>query len=173
MESNYLQFFTATILEWKHLLKQDKYKEIILNSLQFLVTQKRIKLFGYVIMPNHIHLIWQIQENHKPSNVQRDFLKYTAQQIRFDLQNHHLQVLEHFYVGAKDRAYQIWERNALSIDLYSRKVIEQKLDYIHLNPLGNKWNLAKTPEEYPWSSALYYEKAIDSLGVLEHYMDFC
>jgi REP element-mobilizing transposase RayT len=53
------QFFTATILEWKTLLQQDKYKEEIVKSLRFLVQQKRIKLYAFVIMNNHLHLIWQ------------------------------------------------------------------------------------------------------------------
>ena len=169
----YLQFFTATILEWKHLLKQDKYKGIILESLTFLVREKRVKLFGFVIMPNHIHLIWFILPPHKQEEVQRDFLKYTGQQIKFDLKANHPQVLEKFYVGLKDRSYQFWERNALSVDLYSRQVIEQKLEYIHLNPLGARWDLVTKPEYYKWSSANYYEAGKDELGILTHYMDFC
>jgi putative transposase len=43
------QFFTATILEWKQLLKQDKYKNIIIDSLRFLVLEKRITLYAFVI----------------------------------------------------------------------------------------------------------------------------
>jgi len=50
------QFFTATILEWKRLLKPDKYKEIIISSLQFLVENKRVKVNAFVVMDNHIHL---------------------------------------------------------------------------------------------------------------------
>ncbi|MEM9078825.1 MAG: hypothetical protein AAGC43_17425 [Bacteroidota bacterium] len=69
------QFITITVYEWKHLLKPDKYKTIILDSLSFLVKEKRVIVFGFVIMSNHMHLIWQIQGNHKRSSVQRDFLK--------------------------------------------------------------------------------------------------
>ena len=75
------QFFTATILEWKRLLKPDKYKEIIVSSLQFLVENNRIKVNAFVIMDNHIHLIWQMMAGTKPEAVQRDFMKYTAQKI--------------------------------------------------------------------------------------------
>ncbi len=82
-------FFTATILEWKHLLKPDKYKDIIAESMRFLVKQNRIKINAFVIMRNHIHLIWQVQENNKKENVQRDFLKYTAHQIKNDLIKNH------------------------------------------------------------------------------------
>ncbi len=55
-EHQHIAFFTATILEWKHLLKPDKYKELIIQSLKFLVDNGRVQLYGFVIMPNHIHL---------------------------------------------------------------------------------------------------------------------
>jgi REP element-mobilizing transposase RayT len=79
------QFFTATILEWKPLLSEDKYKDVIISSLQFLVQNKRVAVYGFVIMANHMHIIWQIAEGYKRENVQRDFLKYTAQKIKQDL----------------------------------------------------------------------------------------
>jgi REP element-mobilizing transposase RayT len=42
-------------------------------------------VYGFVIMPNHMHIIWQIAEGYKRENAQRDFLKYTAQKIKQDL----------------------------------------------------------------------------------------
>jgi REP element-mobilizing transposase RayT len=57
-------------------------------------------------MPNHIHIIWQINEPDIIETVQRDFLKYTAQQIKFDLLKNHQNVLAYFKSNAKDRAYQ-------------------------------------------------------------------
>ena len=82
----YPHFFTATILKWKPLLKHDKYKQIILESLKFLYQNKGAVIYGFVIMPNHLHLLWHIAEGHKREDVQRDFLKYTAQMIKADLQ---------------------------------------------------------------------------------------
>jgi len=64
------QFYTATILEWKHLLKQDKYKDKIIESLQFLVHEKRITLYAFVIMSNHMHLIWQPLHEFTPDDIQ-------------------------------------------------------------------------------------------------------
>jgi putative transposase len=167
--TEYPQFFTATILEWKKLLKPDKYKDIVIDSFRFLVNDKRINLHAFAIMQNHLHLIWQMQPLIHPSQVQRDFLKYTAQKIRYDLQQHHSQVLEHFRVNASDRDYQIWERNALSIELRTEKVYNQKLDYIHRNPVNA--GLCKSPEEYKYSSALFYETGIDNWGFLSHHRD--
>jgi putative transposase len=171
MYSNYIQFFTATILWWKKLLAPDKYKEVIVKSIKFLVEDNRVKIYGFVIMPNHIHLIWRINDNYLREDVQRDFLKFTAQQIKFDLQKIHPQVLSHFEVNLKDRKYQFWERNPLSIDLFDRKVVEQKLIYIHNNPLQEKWNLAVNPNDYWYSSNRFYETEKDDFGFLTHYMD--
>ena len=99
------QFFTATILEWKHLLKEDKYKDIILDSLRFLVKEKRVVVNSFVLISNHIHLIWQAINGCTPQQNQQRFLKYTAQQIKFDLQKNNLVLLEEFRVNAKDRMF--------------------------------------------------------------------
>lgn len=58
--------------------------------------------------------------------MQQSFLKYTAQQMKFTLANTDAKELEKYKVKASDRAYQFWERNALSIDLWSRSVFLQK-----------------------------------------------
>ena len=171
MITEHPQFFTATILEWKHLLKPVKYKDIVVGSLKFLVQNGRIKLFGFVLMPNHIHIIWQMRENIKGADVQRDFLKFTAQQMKFDLQQNHPAVLEKFRVKLKDRSYQIWEHRPLSVPLWSNKVLEQKLDYIHRNPVQEKWQLADVPENYFYSSARYYLLNVDDWGFISHYAE--
>ena len=167
----YPHFFTATILEWKLLLKEDKYKMILTESLKFLYTNKRAVIYAFVIMPNHIHLVWHIAEGHKKENVQRDFLKYTAQMIKADLQKHDPVFLEQFRVNAKDHKYQIWERNPLSVEIYSEKIMEQKLKYIHENPIRKHWKLCSWPEEYKFSSAKFYYTGKDDWGFLRHYMD--
>jgi REP element-mobilizing transposase RayT len=169
MITEHPQFFTATILKWNNLLIQNEYKEIILQSLRFLVNNNRIFIYGLVIMPNHIHLIWQMKDGINPSDVKRDFLKFTSQQIKFDLQKHHPQLLELFKVNLKDRTYQIWENRPLSIPLWSDHVLEQKLDYIHRNPVKGKWNLADLPENYHYSSARFYLLNEDHFDFLTHY----
>jgi len=163
------QFFTASIFEWKELLKPDTYKDIIINSLLFLKSEGSIVVYGFVIMPNHIHLIWQIQDGFKRENIQLRFLKFTGQQLKFELAKVDPDKLAKYQVNAKDRQYQIWQRNSLSVDLWSPKVFEQKLDYIHNNPLQEKWKLAAYPEEYKYSSAKFYQTGVDEFGLVTDY----
>ncbi len=164
-------FFTATILNWQSLLLGNEYKEIVLKSLRFLVFEKRIKLYAFVIMPNHIHLLWQIQLGYDKAKVQQNFLKYTAQQFKFKLLDANDNSLLNYRVNASDRAYQFWERNALSTEIWDERVFEQKLDYIHLNPLQEKWKLATCSEQYLFSSASFYETGIDEWQMLTHYKE--
>ena len=165
--SYFPDFFTATILEWKPVLKQEKFKDILMQSLEYLVKDERILLYGFVIMNNHIHLIWQIADKYKPAQVQQSFMKYTAQIILKELRNNHPQVLEHFRVNAKDRKYQVWERKSLSVSLWNRKVFLQKLEYIHNNPV--RAGIANLPEQYKYSSASFYETGKSEWKFLMHY----
>ena len=71
----------------------------------FLVKDGRVKIYGFIIMPNHIHVVWRMHEDRLLEDIQRDFLKYTAQQIKSDLQKNHPRVLAAFEVNAKDRQY--------------------------------------------------------------------
>ena len=160
------QFFTATILEWKPLLKEDKHKDIIIESLRFLVKEKRVIVYAFVIMSNHIHLVWQIQAGYIRESVQRDFLKFTGQQLKYDLQKNNAGLLQSFSVRSKDRQYQFWERHSLSIDLFNESVLLQKIAYIHQNPV--KAGLCSLIESYKYSSARFYETGIDEFGFIEH-----
>lgn len=164
--TEYPQFFTATIVGWKKLLRPHKYKDIIIESLRFLTVERRIKLYSFVIMPNHIHVIWQMQPLINPAHVQRDFLKYTAQQMKFDLEMNHPKVLPYFKSATNDRSCQFWKRRALSIELRTSSVFEQKLTYIHWNPV--RAGICKLPEEYKYSSALFYHTGVDNWGFLTH-----
>ena len=165
----YPHYFTATILEWKRLLKPDKYKELIISSLDYMVKANRIAVYGFVIMINHFHLIWPIKEGQVKSDVQRDILKYTAQIILKDLRKNHPYTLERFRVDASDRRFQIWERNPLSIELYSEKVLLQKLNYLHENPV--RAGLVNQPTDYTYSSASFYNGK-NEWPFLQHYAGY-
>ncbi|MEQ6119676.1 transposase [Reichenbachiella sp. MALMAid0571] len=171
MKAGTIYFYTATILNWKQLLQVNKRKEIILNSLQYLVEEKAAKVYAYVIMPNHIHLLWKPLENKKFQNVQLSFMRFTAQKLLYQLQDSGYRHIDDFLVESKDRKYQIWQRNPLAVEMYSRKVIEQKLDYIHNNPVQGKWMLVKSPLDYEYSSAQFYESEDLAHPFLTHYMD--
>ena len=168
---NSIKFFTATILQWQKLLQPEMYKQIIVDSMKFLVENKRVWIYGFVIMPNHIHLLWRMHEGINDKDVQRDFLKFTAQQIKFDLIANHPKVLPYFKSTQSDRAFQIWERRPYSSTMYNRIVLEQKLDYIHNNPVVPKWSLVTQPENYKYTSAKFYLLNEPNYDFITHYVE--
>lgn len=168
MELNKLYFYTATILDWKQLLSFDKYKDYIISSLKYLVDNKKIALYGFVIMPNHIHIIWELLELNGKELPHASFMKYTSHLILKDLQTNNPKLLSQFKVNLETRNHQFWQRDALPIYLYTPEVIYQKLDYIHNNPLQDKWMLVDLPTDYKYSSAYFYENEQDYFGILSH-----
>ena len=161
------QFFTATIYQWNLLLADHSHKNIIVESLRLLVTDNRIELNAFVIMRNHIHLIWQPLSGFTSSYITASFMKFTAQQLKRSLIKNDLEALSIFKVNKYDRDYQIWKREPLSIELIYEDLFKQKLEYIHYNPV--KAGLCEVPEDYYFSSAKFYEDGIDRFGMLKRY----
>ena len=156
MARAYRIFFTTTrCFDWKPLLVQDEYKDIIIDSLRYLVLHNRASIFGFVIMTHHLHLLWKVNEPLK--DIQRDFLKFTAQQILKKLRNEDTQQLMELWVELRDRKFQVWARHSLSVPIWSPFVWKQKLGYIHANPV--RAGLCRRQVDYQYSSASTYMKS--------------
>lgn len=97
-------------------------------------------------------------DNEEKRKVHKSFMKYTAQKILQELRNNHANLLPYFWVGAKNRKYQVWARNALSIAIRSNEAMMQKINYIHQNPV--KAGIINDEIEYKYSTALHYVSEI-------------
>ena len=163
-------FSTSSILEWKPLLSNDYYKDILIQSLQTLTKLNRLVVYTFVIMPNHIHIIWAENDSDgSKESAQASFFKFTAHQFLKKLKKENETQLKNFQVNSADRKYQFWQRNTLDIEILSDNMFEQKLNYIHNNPLQQHWQLVDNPVKYKYSSASYYERNIDEFGILTDY----
>jgi len=158
MHHGELYFWTATINGWKHLLQDDVYKEIIIDSWRYLSKHGKIDVFAFVIMPTHLHAIWRMNELNGKENPHASFLKHTAHAFQKKLREESLYSLNPYRVQQSGKAYEFWQRDSLAIPLFTRKVALQKLKYIHNNPLAEHWQLLKDPCDYKYSSARYYER---------------
>ena len=152
-------FWTATINKWQMLLQNDIYKDVIINSLEHLSSTGKLEVFAFVIMPNHIHLIWRIVENNGKETAQGSFLKYTAHEFKRMLKIDTSE-LSKYAIKADNKNYEFWQRDSLAVHLYTRDVAYQKLNYIHLNPIAKHWKLADKPSDYKYSTAKFYEQGI-------------
>ena len=169
MELGETYFWTATIHKWIHLLKPDEMKELIIGSLEHLSNAGKIDVFAFVIMPNHLHLIWRLNALNGKEMPHSSLLKFTAHHFRKELEK--IQGLSPFYVDATNKKYEFWQRDSLAVHLYTKKVAFQKLDYVHRNPLSERWNLCTRPEDYKFSSANFYEAGKEDFKFLKDLRD--
>ncbi|MCP3931161.1 MAG: transposase [Bacteroidetes bacterium] len=158
-----LYFTTVTIQNRIPLLKDDQYKDIIIDAFRFCTENKRATIWAFVIMSNHFHIVWQILDPYTLVKVRQNLLKYTAQQFKFSLlDTGNNAMLEKFLANKKDRKFQFWKRNPLSIEILSDKVLEQKINYIHRNPEVKGMDAL----EYRYSSAKHFELGIKNWDFL-------
>src|SRR5687767_14734530 len=81
MDYHEIYFYTSSIREWRPLIKQYNFEPIILNSLSFLSKKECIKVYGFVIMPNHFHLIWELLKPNGKESPVASLMKFTAHQF--------------------------------------------------------------------------------------------
>ena len=149
-----------------YLLETDFNKKLIVDYLKKLSDEGMITVFAFVIMPNHIHLIWQQNKLNGKETPKGSLLKYTGHEF---LKRLKAEGKSTFYeVNAANKKHEIWQRDSLGIEIYSVSVARQKLHYIHQNPVNKKWQLAKDYFSYHYSSARFYETGIDEFGFLKN-----
>ncbi len=171
IEIGNIYFWTATINSWHKLLEPDILKQVIVDSLNYLYTSGKIDVFGFVIMPNHIHLIRRIKQMNGKETAQSSVLKFTAHSFKKYLKINNPEFLKLFAVKAENKQFEFWQRDSLAFGLTQRDTALQKLKYIHNNPLAERGQLCNDPLLYQYSSAKFYETGVDNFGFLTHIID--
>jgi REP element-mobilizing transposase RayT len=164
LDQHGLNFVTCTVVDWVDVFTRKTYKDIIINSLDYCQKEKGLRVYAYVIMSNHLHLIIEATRPETPlSDILRDFKKFTAKRILHEIEHGGYEsrrewMLHRFaYRGHQapgKREHQFWQSDNHPIDLYTLPVIAQKIGYIHLNPVKEGW--VAEAEHYLYSSASNY-----------------
>lgn len=156
---DYPHFVTSTVVNWIDLFTRNEYRNVLLESLNYCRKHKGLLLYAYCIMTNHVHLILG-SENNKLENIMRDFKSFTSRKLRKTLECNLQEsrkewILKMMYrAGSSKRSnkgFQLWQHNYHPIELSSDYLFEQKLEYIHQNPV--KAGFVEKPEEFLYSSA--------------------
>ena len=160
-ESHYAYFITCTVVKWMPLFTQAPYRQILLDSLDYLREHKRTQLNAFVIMPTHCHAVLWPEEGVSESDVMRDFKRFTSRSISKEALRQGDQLLLGVFAAARadNRAqdisqYQVWQDDSHAEAIFTLKFAEQKIGYIHANPV--RAGLVNAPEEWPYSSARAY-----------------
>jgi putative transposase len=156
----HLYFVTTKAIDYVHAFQRDVVQRLLLDTLDCMRAQKRMRLFSFVIMPNHIHVVAQCSAQDPVSDVLRDYKRQTADRLIRQLKAERNHKALDFFAAKVERPtkqqYKIWEDDYNAKDVVSAEFLQQKMAYIHNNPCQSHWNLSATPEDYLWSSARFY-----------------
>ena len=155
-------FITFTTTAWIDVFTRPIYRHIMLDSIKHCQEKKGLLLYAWVLMSNHIHMIAGADKGNALNNIIRDMKKFTSQEIRNTIINEP-ESRKHWMLNLmrlrgkthpKKIEYKFWKDNYDCIELFTSDFFEQKLNYIHDNPV--RAEIVEEPHHYLYSSARNY-----------------
>ncbi len=156
-------FVSFAVVKWLNIFAKENYKNALLDSLNYCQENKGMEIFAWCIMSNHVHLVFRSNGGSTPQNLLGDFKRFTSKLlVKMITENpnetHKEFLLTQFREAANNTSnvinFQFWQHDNQPIELWSNKVISEKIKYIHKNPV--KANLVFKAEDYIYSSARDY-----------------
>ena len=156
-EPTHPHFITCTILHWIPIFTRTETTNIIFDSLRYLQKEDNLKIYAYVVLENHLHLLASSDDI---AMSMRKFKSFTAKEILEYLQKNNVcTILEQlaFYKKAhkKKAQYQLWQEGIQPKLIQNEKMMMERINYIHQNPV--KRGYVDRPEHWRYSSARDYE----------------
>jgi putative transposase len=158
-----LHFITFAVVQWVDVFTRKEYSDIVVESLIYCRKNKGLKIHAWCIMSNHLHLILSVDENKSLSDILRDFKKFTSSSIVKAIENNHQESRRNWMLwifkkageeNKRNKDHQFWQQDNHPIELSTNEMIDQRLNYLHENPV--KSGAVRNAEEYIYSSALDY-----------------
>lgn len=157
-----MYFISFATVNWIDVFVRQEYFTIMIDSLNYCIKNKGLVLYAYCIMPSHVHMIFS-DNNSNPSILLKEIKSYTSKQLRKAIAENPVESRKDWILaimtekGKKNsnvKEYQFWQQHNQPIELYSNHIIDQKIDYIHNNPV--KASFVIEPYEWKYSSARDY-----------------
>jgi REP element-mobilizing transposase RayT len=166
---NQVHFITTNVFQRIPIFSSIDYRKIVIQKINFYRKKYDFKLIGYVIMPDHIHLLIQSPPRQNISDIMRDLKRSVAMEIfgRLKLESKD-QLLERFKlprIKSKNHTFSLWQRRFIDFNIFSEKKLYEKLEYIHNNPVRGK--LVSSPSDWIFSSYRNYFEEDDSIIAID------
>ena len=149
-----LHFITFSCYRRRAFLGTVRARNRFVKVLDTIRTRHKFLLIGYVLMPEHVHLLMNEPEVGTPSSALQVLKQNVSRTLRAKRNTFSGQLALPFCPGEPASAF--WQRRFYDFNVWSEKKLKEKLDYMHRNPVQRK--LVSHPKDWPWSSWAHYEK---------------
>jgi REP element-mobilizing transposase RayT len=169
-DSGGLFFCTATCWDWLPLIEQTQLFDH-LYAWMALMHEKGCRMVGYVLMPNHLHIMIFVPDGLSINTILSNMKRFAAYEIitrlnGLDRNDLLVQLTDGVTRAVVPRPkHRVWRTSSDIKPCYSPWFIQQKMNYIHGNPVRGKWRLAEDATLYPHSSAAFYVEGTEDRNV--------
>jgi len=156
-------FISFAVVNWLDVFTRSEYKNILIDSLHYCQREKGLEVYAWCIMTNHVHLIFRSAGKQTPELLIGDFKRFTSKAIVQAIKENPQESRKEFLLdqflkagsqSSNVKTYQFWRHDNKPIELWSNKVIDEKLNYVHNNPVEE--GIVFRAEDYLYSSAADY-----------------
>jgi putative transposase len=166
-------FVTCSIVAWAHVFTSRPYFDIVIDALDYCRRQKGLRLYAYVLMTNHLHLIARTDEPLRLPQVMRDLKRHTSRRIHEELSRNRSMALLSLFENSSLRRDgntegKVWQDGYHPIALVDRDRYLQRLSYLEENPVRKGY--VDQPEFWRYSSArnrLLHDHSVLEIDELE------
>jgi REP element-mobilizing transposase RayT len=165
-----LFFCTATCWDWLPLIEQTQLFDHLYRWMA-LMHEKGCRMVGFVLMPNHVHLMLFVPDGLSINSILANMKRFAAYEViarlnelgRSNLLDQLMEGVTHS--AAPKQRHRVWRTSSDIKPCYSPWFIQQKINYIHANPVRGKWRLAEDSTQYEHSSAAFHREGKEHTNV--------
>ena len=157
-----IYFITFATVEWVDVFTRKDYRSLFIESVQYCQKEKGLVVYSWCLMSNHVHMIVRSEFGDLSGTI-RDLKKFTAKKIIAEIQGSGNESRKEWMLdifksagsaNSNNQTYQFWRQDNRPIEIFSNDVIDQKMNYVHNNPV--EAGIVENAEDYIYSSARDY-----------------
>lgn len=170
-----MYFISYAVAKWIDVFTRIEYEDILLDSWQYCQKNKGLEIYAWCIVTNHVHMIISSSKN-KLEDIIRDMKSYTSTCLKNAIDENIQEsrkewmlniMIQEGCTNSNNKGFQFWQQHNHPIELDNNQIMDQKLDYINMNPV--RAGFVENPEDYLYSSTRDYagQKGLIEVKIIE------
>ena len=158
-DNDKLYFISFATVHWIDVFIREEYNNLIIDSWKHCQEKRGLGIYGWYIMTSHVHMIIASKRD-RLEDIVRDMKKHTSSELKTAIKNHPQESRKEWIIWMMERAgrknsnnkdWQFWQQHNKPLEIKSQEMFDEKLAYIHQNPV--QAGFVTKEEDWEYSSA--------------------